>query len=111
MSNALARRGFLRGLAHLPLVGGAVTILGSPTAAAEPVTTEMLWSYKTFLDMEHRHLAWEMRGSYGYGFRELMRVTVLDNPAGRFHGTDERPPSTRAAVVLSAVGCGWRDTA
>jgi hypothetical protein len=39
MSDLLARRDFLRSLAHLPLIGGGVTILGNPTAAAVPVTT------------------------------------------------------------------------
>jgi hypothetical protein len=52
MSDLSARRGFLRGLAHLPLIRGGVTILGNQPA----------------------------------------------------------PPSC-AAVVLSAVGCGWREEA
>ena len=42
MSDPLARRGFLRGLAHLLLIGGGVTLIGNPTAAAEPVTEELL---------------------------------------------------------------------
>ena len=36
MADLLARRGFLRQLAHLPLIGGGVTLLGNPTAAAVP---------------------------------------------------------------------------
>ena len=57
MADALARRGFLRGLAHLPLIGGGVTLLGNPTAAAEPVTEELLDSYSEWLHYERRLLA------------------------------------------------------
>lgn len=53
MSDALSRRGFLRGLAHLPLVGGGVTLLGNLTGAAEPVTLELLQSYSAWLHFEH----------------------------------------------------------
>jgi hypothetical protein len=59
--------------------------------------------------MEHRHLAWEMRGGHGLDFHRLMGCIKLDNLAGSFHGGDEPPPSTRAAVVLSAAGYGWRE--
>ena len=34
----MPRRSFLAGLASLPLIGGSVTLLGQPTAAATPVT-------------------------------------------------------------------------
>jgi hypothetical protein len=34
MADLLARRAFLRGLAHLPLIGGGVTLLGKPVGAA-----------------------------------------------------------------------------
>ncbi len=40
------RRGFLRGLVTLPLIGGGVTLIGNPTAAAEPVTKELLVNYQ-----------------------------------------------------------------
>lgn len=36
-TNPSSRRGFLRGLAGLPMIGGGVAIIGSPTAAAVPV--------------------------------------------------------------------------
>ena len=48
------RRDFLRGLASLPLIGGGVTILGNPTAAAMPVTPHLMQSYLTWLEYEHR---------------------------------------------------------
>ena len=39
------RRGFLRGLVLLPRIGGGVTLVGSPTAAAVPVTGDLICSY------------------------------------------------------------------
>ena len=112
MSDLLARRSFLRGLAHLPLIGGGVTILGNPTAAAEPVTEELLWNYREWLQMELRFLTYEM----GPQTPERFEVNVAhalrfrsNSPAWRFHQSVTPPPSTRAAVVLSAVGCGWRE--
>jgi hypothetical protein len=75
------RRGFLRGLVHLPLIGGGITLIGAPSAVAEPVTKDLLYSYKSWLQMEHPRLNdWE----------------------------SQPQPSTRAAGVLSAVGCDWR---
>lgn len=107
MSAPSDRRGFLSGLATLPLIGGAVTILGQPTRAAEPVTRELLSSYNSWLALEQRHLLHEMHGPGVCDYFE-------PNNAGYFYhwqpfGKPENPkPSTRAAVVLSAVGCDWR---
>ena len=52
MSPALPRRGFLRGLASLPLIGGSVALIGQPTKAAGPVTQAMLADYADFLAIE-----------------------------------------------------------
>ena len=109
MAEPLARRGFLRGLAHLPLIGGGVTILGNPTGAAEPVTEGLLDTYATWLEMERRFLNWQRASFNPATFRELEGVFHMNNPAGRFHTGSEPPASTRAAVVLAAVGCGWRE--
>jgi hypothetical protein len=112
MADALARRGFLRGLTHLPLIGGGVTILGNPTAAAEPVTEQLLDSYSEWLFYERRLLCLERwpgvhhpdgfipanTGASGYHFS-----------LGPERWQDRPMPSTRAAVVLSAVGCGWKE--
>jgi len=56
------RRGFLRGLATLPLIGGSVAILGKPTQAAVPVTMDLVQSYHAWLHYEHRMLSYEMAG-------------------------------------------------
>ncbi len=111
MADALARRGFLRGLAHLPLIGGGVTILGNPIKAAEPITEDLLWNYREWLQMELRFLTYEMGPQMPERFEGNMAHALRfrsNSPAGRFHQSVTPPPSTRAAVVLSAVGCGWR---
>lgn len=104
-----SRRGFLRGLAHLPLIGGGVTLIGNPTAAAELVTTEMLRSYSAFLHFERKFLNWEIAAGDPRRFDMEEAVVWGQNPGFHYHkGGDQLQPSTRAAVVLSAVGCGWR---
>lgn len=115
------RRAFLRGLASLPLLGGAVTLIGNPTAAATPITPELLNGYKAWLCFEHSMLCHEMVG-YDVERAKLIRRefrsdhpawnyhTQWPNPQGRLAGWETAPqPSTRAAVVLSAVGCPLAD--
>jgi hypothetical protein len=97
------RRGFLRSLVSLPLIGGGVTLIGQPAAAAVPVTRELLESYNSFLALERRAVIIELHG------RD--HVYVDPNTPGamcfwRSYGEPEiPPPSARAAVVLAAVGC------
>ena len=55
------RRSFLRGLATLPLIGGGVTLIGNPTAAAVPVTDMLLQRYGLFLAIEAREALIECR--------------------------------------------------
>lgn len=123
MSSVPSRRGFLRDLAGLPLVGGGVTIIGNPTAAAEPITPKLLDSYETWLEREKTWLRWHRYGrDYGQSplapdweivfhnrqTGDVMDVMRVNNAAGRFW--HDRPgPETRAAIVLSAVGCKWRE--
>ena len=119
------RRAFLRQLATLPLIGGAVTLIGTPTAAAVAPTPEIIETYKTWLDMEMRWLAWEVAADPLFRERYRMRddgsesrreiannfksLLCLRNAAANYHqGQDDRP-SSRAAIVLSAVGCGWKE--
>lgn len=112
-----SRRGFLRGLASLPLIGGSVALIGTPSAVAEPVSDILLETYDTWLEYERRWLQWERyRTMPGIRVEPPMFVQLtgkrfdyyhLDNLAARYHGGDEPPASTRAALVLSTVGCGW----
>lgn len=119
-TEAPARRGFLRGLLSLPLIGGGVTLLGSPSAVAEPITDDLLDSYDAWLEYERRWLQWERyrnRDSVyrlSLPFRSEMEgwgqydMIPMANRGANFHGSDEPPASTRAALVLSTVGCDWR---
>lgn len=108
MSKIIQRRGFLRGLTALPLVGGSVSLIGSPTKADVPITRELLENYNTWLDLERRWLAWERCGDDKSQFDMLYRYVLMDCPAGSFHPSSGQP-STRAAMVLSAVGCPTKD--
>lgn len=123
ISEPMPRRGFLAGLARLPLLGGSVALVGQPRAVAQPVTLDMLEAYKTWLFYERRVLAWEMANHAEYvsfyGGTQSSRSTVIEDTiklvdvggAGRFHRHDGRSgrASDRAALVLSTVGCDWRD--
>ncbi len=106
------RRSFLRGLATLPLIGGSVAILGRPTQAAVPVTHDMLCAYDQWLFYERRLLLIEQYQHLGLEMSNVMEGAVpLNTAADAFHfprvgsWRDAPQPSTRAAVVLSAVGC------
>lgn len=112
------RRGFLRELVSLPLIGGGLTLIGNPTAAAVPVSQELLHSYKSWLHFEHRMLSFELANydletaqfieSYhvanneGAAWHFQWAVPGSQGPAGWINAPQ---PSTRAALVLSAVGC------
>lgn len=100
MSRPQDRRGFLRGLAGLPLIGGSVALIGSPTAAAVQPTYGMLATYTAWLDGERRHVAW----AAGFG-----GMVPCMNPGHAFHSGDPvkvgQAAMARAPVVLSAVGC------
>jgi hypothetical protein len=83
-----------------------------PAAAAEPVTEALLDAYSEWLFYDRRLLCLERwpgvrhpdgfipanTGASGYHF-----------PLGPERWQDRPQPSTRAAVVLSAVGCGWQE--
>jgi hypothetical protein len=56
----LARRGFLRGLTTLPLIGGGVTLIANPTRAAEPINDQLLDTYEKCLFFE-RHTLYRER--------------------------------------------------
>ena len=105
------RRTFLRGLASLPLIGGGVTLIGNPTAAAVPVSKDLLAAYDQWLFYERRFLVREMYAQEGRDMaRAMEKVVPVNTAADRFHfpregaWQDQPQPSTRAAVILSAAG-------
>lgn len=117
MSEHLPRRGFLRQLCHLPLIGGGLTLIGAPTAIAAPVTEALFRRYAAWVTREHVECLAEA-DRYRYPGHERLdeyiehtrlwargmggfQDAATDHPAG--------PPSTRAALVLSAVGCDWKN--
>ena len=60
LHDPMPRRGFLAGLAKLPLIGGSVALIGQPKAVAGQATPEMIEAYKTWLALELRFLGWRM---------------------------------------------------
>ncbi len=104
----LERRTFLASLAALPMLGGGVKLIGSPTQAAVPTTTELLQNYEAWLAWERHQLQTEIWG------RDVAdRCTTflaMNHPGERWHNPwrdEETCPaaSTRAALVLATVGC------
>jgi len=111
LADLLNRRGILRGLATLPLIGGGVTLIGQPTASAEPLTDDLLHSYQAWLAFEGKLLQAELNiRKPGSG-----DSIPTENAGGYFHKHDYdswrtgRHASRRAAIVLSAVGCDWKE--
>ena len=124
LARAMPRRGFLAGLTRLPLLGGSVALIGQPRAVAEPATPDMLEAYKTWLEYERRWLSWEMAADplwqrrYGGSGAAEDRVKLSDRIDGclafigesNTYHRDHAAPSTRAALVMSTVGCDWHDS-
>ena len=108
------RRAFLRGLATLPLIGGSVAILGKPTAAAVPVTDDLLRAYDIWLDLERAHLAYQQYGPGRFDQGAPIEVVWRHKQTGRIWRAsgvprggdmaDHTDPASRAAVVLAAAG-------
>lgn len=120
--SAGSRRGFLRSLVSLPLIGGGVTLIGAPTAVAMPCTVAALETYRDWLATEYGEALIELeplthsqRPYYSEHVARFRRDWCADNrtlnpfpSSGRFLTPPAEPPSARAAIVLSAVGCDWR---
>ncbi len=104
MSLPSNRRGFLRGLTTLPLIGGSVALIGSPVRAAQPITPGMLATYSAWLHYEQRAIQCSI------GMANASFIPEL-NPGSLFHFVGdsrdrfELDAQLRAPVVLSAVGC------
>lgn len=117
---AMLRRGFLRQLCTLPMLGGSIALIGAPVAVAEPVTPALFHRYAAWIAREHVEVIAELtrfkhrgdeyleeyvehdrRWAEGYGFFRTDDAIARAHPMAAL-------PSTRAALVLSAVGCDWR---
>lgn len=125
MSAPGSRRGFLRGLTTLPLIGGGVALIGAPSAVAEPCTQPALEAYADWLAREYGETLIELAPLDHPGravlpqFYEYARqharewcddnLTLTRSRRVSFERPPAAPPSTRAALVLSAVGHDWRD--
>ncbi|KQS79950.1 hypothetical protein ASG32_24250 [Methylobacterium sp. Leaf361] len=112
-------------MASLPLIGGGVTLIGTPTAAATPVTPGLLRAYADWLAVEYGEALIELDtiGAADKPVRIALAVEkfrrewcqdngTLNPPSGggrRFVSPPVSAPSTRAAVVLAAVGSDWRE--
>jgi hypothetical protein len=101
------RRGFLRGLVSLPLIGGGVTLIGSPSAAAVPITGGMVATYLAWLHFEQRYVSWAVNAR---------GVVPMMNPGACFHYVRGEHPTDiarkalcRAPVILAAAGCRLTD--
>lgn len=119
VGHPMPRRGFLARLAALPLVGGSVALIGQPSSVAGQATPEMIEAYKTWLALELRFLTWRMAEDPYF-----LRSYRLDARADRKERSDtilgyewyvgdsgkaHDDPYQHAALVMSAVGCDWRD--
>ena len=119
MTGPEGRRGFLRGLVTLPLIGGGVTLVGKPTAVAAPVTPALMDRYVAWLAREHAEALVERDEVHHPGAlhvaewrREWVHQPLFwfpEDPVAHASVLGAKP-STRAAVVLSAAGCEWRAT-
>lgn len=107
MTGPDTRRGFLRGLAALPLIGGSVALVGAPTGVAAQPTLCLMANYAAWLGAEERILRWELAEATGIPVAQMERMAMVSDD---FHFPADRAwfdlprPSTRAALVLAAVG-------
>jgi hypothetical protein len=107
-----SRRGLLRTLIAAPVAAMATHKLILPAQAdVAPAEREaLLDAYSCWIDNERRWLAWERAAGDRRKFSMFLdTVSYTGHGAGRFHDPDTPAPSTRAAHVLAAVGCQWRE--
>ena len=115
MTDQPTRRSLLRGAFQLSILGASVPLVTRRVFAGEPtlITRDLLSSYNAWLHYEHRLLAMEMYPELG---ADADRWIPGNNMGAQWHFRSTWPqtwedlpqPSTRAALVLSAVGCDWR---
>lgn len=107
----LSRRSTLKALAALPCITAPAIFAATEAPADVPITNEMLENYATFLWIERHNLLVERYGLDGY--RDRQKLLYTDNAAADFFNGQhpwkaEQPASSRAALVLNAVGIDWR---
>ena len=110
----LPRRGFLSGLAALPLIGGGVSLIGQPTAAAVPVTKHLLRTYEQWLGWERLKAC---NALYGFDRATKAQSSFVPSgaaydwhfPGGRIWELRSGEAASRAAVMLSAAGVPLRE--
>lgn len=116
-----SRRGFLRALAALPLIGGGIKILGEPTAVDVPISPAILRRYSGFLSRELFAAQAEIRflecpdGFNDMGLSLTDASTWKAMPLWWETPPDHileavvtaKPSSSRVAVVLGAAGVGF----
>ena len=107
------RRHFLRALCALPMIGGGVRLIGQPSGVATPVTNNLIDAYDEWLFFERKLLHIERYGremaTKTIGFIPCTRANEFHFPSMQAHHVqppwmDLPVPSSRAALVLSAVG-------
>ena len=107
------RRGFLRGLATLPLIGGSVSILGTPTAAAVPATPALIDRYVAWIAHEHAAALVAREEAHrpdlvGTGFIETrfthQAMCWFPKDLAAETAVMTGSVASRAAVILSAAG-------
>lgn len=110
MTGPASRRAFLSGLVSLPLIGGGVTLIGSPIAVAEPASDRLLREYANWLAYERFHAQKEAYGDDCGDWYSLYGAAYRWHEARGNRQQSFVPPSTRAALVLATVGCDWRES-
>lgn len=108
MTSPSSRRGFLRGLATLPLIGGGVTLIGKPTGTAVPITGGMLATYTAWLHFELRAVASPVYAKAGDSVGNRLFIPCV-NPGSDWHDyanwdEERRRAQLRAPVILAAAG-------
>lgn len=124
MNGPGSRRGFLRGLVSLPLIGGGVTLIGAPSAVAVPTSLPLLKRYAAWLAREHGRVHDEFLrlappdqhywGEPHFASSPMQPISDLAmshwprDPVAIAHA-QTGTAGARAALVLSTVGCEWRE--
>ena len=110
----------MQGLATLPLIGGSIALIGQLSAVAVRPDLELIARYTQWLAIEfgksiiERTYLRQLRDDPAFAVhaRDWRREWCRETPPlacfGSFAPSLAPPPSSRAALVVSAVGHEWR---